>query len=91
MTPGNPYSVTKWAAHALAENVRLLVGRDGVGVTVVGPGVVDTPFRDRRGGTPDAAPSMTPEQIADAVVFAVDQPAGVDIHRITLRPTGRVG
>jgi NAD(P)-dependent dehydrogenase (short-subunit alcohol dehydrogenase family) len=43
-TPGNLYSVTKWAAHALAENTRLLVGKDGVGVTVVAPGVVDTPF-----------------------------------------------
>ncbi|MDR3080071.1 MAG: SDR family oxidoreductase [Streptomyces sp.] len=90
-TPGNLYSVTKWAAHALAENTRLLVGKDGVGVTVVAPGVVDTPFWDERGGTPEAAPSMTPEQIADTIVFAVDQPAGVDINHITLRPTGQTG
>ncbi|MER5597328.1 SDR family oxidoreductase [Streptomyces sp. NPDC002265] len=90
-TPGNLYSVTKWAAHALAENTRLLVGKDGVGVTVVAPGVVDTPFWDKRGGTPEAAPSMTPEQIADIIVFTVNQPAGVDINHITLRPTGQTG
>ncbi|MCP9946818.1 SDR family oxidoreductase [Streptomyces somaliensis] len=90
-TPGNLYSVTKWAAHALAENTRLLVGKDGIGVTVVAPGVVDTPFWDKRGGVPDAAPAMTAEQIADIVVFAVDQPAGVDINHITLRPTGQLG
>ncbi|MFG2946171.1 SDR family oxidoreductase [Streptomyces adustus] len=90
-TPGNLYSVTKWAAHALAENTRLLVGKDGVGVTVVAPGVVDTPFWDERGGTPEAAPSMTPEQIADIIVFAVNQPAGVDINHVTLRPTGQNG
>lgn len=90
-TPGNLYSVTKWAAHALAENVRLLVGKDGVGVTVVAPGVVDTPFWEKRGGTPEAAPAMTPEQIADIVVFAVNQPAGVDINQISLRPTGQTG
>ncbi|MEU6510151.1 SDR family oxidoreductase [Streptomyces sp. NPDC046942] len=90
-TPGNLYSVTKWAAHALAENTRLLVGKDGVGVTVIAPGVVDTPFWDERGGTPEAAPVMTAEQVADTIVFAVDQPAGVDINHITMRPTGQVG
>ncbi|MFE7527511.1 SDR family oxidoreductase [Kitasatospora sp. NPDC057542] len=90
-TPGNLYSVTKWAAHALAENTRLLVGKDGVGVTVVAPGVVDTPFWDERGGTPEAAPTMTAEQIADTIVFAVNQPAGVDINHITMRPTGQLG
>ena len=90
-TPGNLYSVTKWAAHALAENTRLLVGKDGVGVTVVAPGVVDTPFWDGRGGTPGEASAMTAEQIADTILFAVNQPAGVDIHHITLRPTGQLG
>lgn len=90
-TPGNLYSVTKWAAHALAENTRLLVGKDGVGVTVVAPGVVDTPFWAERGGTPEAAPTMTAEQIADTIVFALNQPAGVDINHITVRPTGQPG
>lgn len=90
-TPGNLYSVTKWAAHALAENTRLLVGKDGVGVTVVAPGVVDTPFWDERGGTPEATPTMTAEQIADTIAFAVNQPAGVDINHITMRPTGQLG
>lgn len=90
-TPGNLYSVTKWAAHALAENTRLLVGQDGVGVTVVAPGIVDTPFWHGRGGTPAAAATMTAEQIADTVVFAINQPAGVDINHITVRPTGQVG
>jgi NADP-dependent 3-hydroxy acid dehydrogenase YdfG len=90
-TPGNLYSVTKWAAHALAENTRLLVGQDGVGVTVVAPGIVDTPFWHARGGTPEAAATMTAEQIADTIVFAINQPAGVDINHITMRPTGQVG
>jgi NADP-dependent 3-hydroxy acid dehydrogenase YdfG len=90
-TPGNLYSVTKWAAHALAENTRLLVAKDGVGVTVIAPGVVDTPFWDERGGTPEATSAMTAEQIADTIVFAVNQPAGVDINHITMRPTGQLG
>ncbi|MCU7820322.1 SDR family oxidoreductase [Kitasatospora sp. DSM 101779] len=88
-TPGNLYSVTKWAVHALAENTRLLVGRDGVGVTVVAPGVVDTPFWDERGGSPGTA--LTAEQIANTIVFALNQPVGVDINHITVRPTGQLG
>ncbi|KJY41473.1 short-chain dehydrogenase [Streptomyces sp. NRRL B-1568] len=88
-TPGNLYSVTKWAVHALAENTRLLVGKDRVGVTVVAPGVVDTAFWAERGGTPEEA--MTPEQIAATIAFALNQPAGVDINQITMRPTGQLG
>ena len=90
-TPGNLYSVTKWAAHALAENVRLLATKDGVGVTVVAPGVVDTPFWDERGGSPEAAPTLTAEQVAGTILFAVNQPAGVDVSSLVVRPAGQVG
>jgi NADP-dependent 3-hydroxy acid dehydrogenase YdfG len=90
-TPGNMYSVTKWAVHALAENVRLLVAKDHVGVTLVAPGVVDSPFWDERGGTPQASPALTVEQIANAILFAVNQPEGVDISQLVVRPTGQLG
>jgi len=90
-TPGNMYSVTKWAVHALVENVRLLVAKDRVGVTLVAPGVVDTPFWDERGGSPQAAPTLTAEQIAAAILFAVNQPEGVDVNQLVVRPTGQLG
>jgi len=90
-TPGNLYSVTKWAAHALVENVRLLVAKDRVGVTLVAPGVVDTPFWDDRGGSPESAPVLTAEQIATAILFAVNQPEGVDVSQLVVRPTGQLG
>lgn len=90
-TPGNLYSVTKWAVHALVENVRLLVAKDRVGVTLVAPGVVDTAFWDERGGTPQAAPALTAEQIANAILFAVNQPEGVDVSQLVVRPTGQLG
>ncbi|OIJ68440.1 hypothetical protein [Streptomyces mangrovisoli] len=60
-------------------------------MTVIAPGVMDTPFWDERGGTPEAAPAMTAEKIADTIVYAVNQPAGVDINQITMRPTGQLG
>jgi NADP-dependent 3-hydroxy acid dehydrogenase YdfG len=90
-TPGNLYSVTKWAVHALVENVRLLVAKDRIGVTLVAPGVVDTPFWDERGGSPQAAPALTAEQIANAILFAVNQPEGVDVSQLVVRPTGQLG
>ncbi|MBY8886959.1 SDR family oxidoreductase [Streptomyces sp. PTM05] len=89
-TPGNLYSVTKWAAHALAENVRLLATKDGVRVTVVAPGVVDTPFWDERGGSPESAPVLTAEQVAETILFAVNQPEGVAVNHLVVRPTGQV-
>ncbi|MER7109418.1 SDR family oxidoreductase [Streptomyces sp. NPDC000229] len=89
-TAGNLYSVTKWAAHALAENTRLLVTKDGVGVTLVAPGMVDTPFWDNRGGLPEEAPTMTAEQISDAILFAINQPKGLDINHVTMRPVGQI-
>ena len=90
-TPGNLYSVTKWAAHALVENVRLLVAKDGVGVTLIAPGVVETPFWDERGGTPQGAPALTAEQVAATIVYAIGQPAGVDVSQVVVRPTGQLG
>lgn len=90
-TPGNLYSVTKWAAHALAENVRLLVAKDGVGVTLVAPGVVNTRFWEERGGRPEAVPALSPEQVANTIAFAISQPEGVDVNHLVVRPAGQIG
>ncbi|MFE3688195.1 SDR family oxidoreductase [Streptomyces sp. NPDC059095] len=87
-SPGNLYSVTKWAVHALAENTRMMVTGDQVGVTLIAPGMVDTPFWDNRGGKPQH-PTMTADQIADSILFALNQPAGMDINHIQMRPLGQ--
>lgn len=88
-TPGNMYSVTKWAVSALAENARVLVTGSGVGVTMVAPGRVETPFWDsREGGVPDG-PMMTADAVAAAIEYALSQPAGVEINSVVVRPTGQ--
>lgn len=86
-TRGNLYGATKWAVTGLAENTRLLVTGDGVGVTLVAPGRVDTPFWDIHGGPP-AGENLTAGQVADAIVWALSQPTGVDVNTVTLRPAG---
>ena len=89
-TPGNVYSVTKWAVHALAENARMLVTGQGVGVTLVAPGRVDTPFWDEKGGVAAVGgPTMGPDDIARAIAWSLAQPAGVDVNTLVVRPVGQ--
>ena len=83
--PGSLYSATKCAVIGLAENIRLHATTLGVGVTVVNPGMIDTPFWAN--GAPPLA--IGPEAVAEAIRFALDQPAGVDLNTITLRPIGQ--
>jgi len=84
--PGSLYSATKWAVSALGESARQELNGSGVRVTVVEPGMVDTPFFDNR---PTAA--LMPEDVARAVMFAVSQPSHVDVNEILVRPTAQEG
>jgi NADP-dependent 3-hydroxy acid dehydrogenase YdfG len=87
-TPGNLYGATKWAVTGLAENTRRMVTADGVGVTLIAPGGAHTNFWQPAGGVPDH-PMSTADQLAETIAWAVDQPAGVDVNTVTLRPTGQ--
>jgi NADP-dependent 3-hydroxy acid dehydrogenase YdfG len=87
-TPGNFYGATKWAITGLAENTRRMVTADGVGVTLIAPGGVHTDFWRPAGGVPDRR-MLTAEQLADAIAWAIGQPAGVDVNTVTLRPVGQ--
>ncbi|MEV4473156.1 SDR family oxidoreductase [Nonomuraea sp. NPDC049504] len=85
-SPGNLYSATKWATTGLAENLRLLATSRGVGVTLVNPGMINTPFW----GGADVPPfALPPQPIAEAICFALDQPPGVDLNTLTIRPLGQ--
>ncbi|MFR0356110.1 SDR family oxidoreductase [Streptomyces sediminimaris] len=85
-TPGNIYGATKWAVTGLAENTRRQVTDFGIGVTLIAPGRVETPFWD---GTLPPGHLLTADQIADSVVWALRQPAGVDVNTVVVRPIGQ--
>ncbi|MBW4935890.1 SDR family oxidoreductase [Marinobacter sp. F4206] len=80
--PGSMYSATKWAVSAIGYGVREELRGSGIRVTLIEPGMVDTPFFDER---PEHA--LKPEDIANAVMYAVSQPAHVDVNEILVRPT----
>ncbi len=88
-TPGNVYGATKWAVTGLAENTRLLVTSDGIGVTLVSPGAVGTHFFDPAGGLQERPGGyLAPDQLAASIVWAMTQPSGVDVNTVTIRPVG---
>ena len=82
---GSLYSATKHAVHALGESARQELSGTGVRVTVIAPGVVDTPFFEI---VPLDAP-LEPEDVARAVMYALSQPAHVDVNEILVRPTAQ--
>jgi NADP-dependent 3-hydroxy acid dehydrogenase YdfG len=84
--PGSLYSATKWAVTGMGESARQELNGTGVRVTLIEPGMVDTPFFDN-----PVSNALTPEDIARAVMFAVSQPAHVDVNEILVRPTAQEG
>jgi NADP-dependent 3-hydroxy acid dehydrogenase YdfG len=88
--PGSLYSATKHAATAIGESLRaeLRQMRDNhtIRVTVIEPGMVDTPFFDNRPG-PERA--LHDDDIARAVVYALTQPEHVDVNEILIRPSSQ--
>jgi NADP-dependent 3-hydroxy acid dehydrogenase YdfG len=83
--PGSLYSATKWAVTAMGEAARQELNDTGVRVTLIEPGMVDTPFFSRGA----SAGALRAEDVARAVMFALDQPPHVDVNEILIRPTAQ--
>lgn len=80
--PGSMYSATKWAVSAIGYGVREELRGTGIRVTLIEPGLVDTPFFDQK-----PAHALTPKDVATAVLYAMSQPSHVDVNEILVRPT----
>ena len=92
---GGVYNATKFGVGALSESLRQEVTKRHVRVGLVEPGAVSTELishnraeiqqslRDRIG----SIERMQPEDIAEAIVFAVTRPRHVAINEILIRPT----
>ncbi len=82
--PGSLYSATKWAVTAMGEAARQELDGSGVRVTLIEPGTVATPFFDD-----PVTDALEPDDVARAVLWALGQPAHVDVNEILVRPTAQ--
>jgi NADP-dependent 3-hydroxy acid dehydrogenase YdfG len=81
---GSLYSCTKHAVTAMGESLRQEVADTAIKVTLIEPGMVDTPFFDNK---PSGA--LEADDIARAVMFALSQPPHVDVNEILVRPVNQ--
>jgi NADP-dependent 3-hydroxy acid dehydrogenase YdfG len=90
------YSATKWGMGGWSEGLRQELQPD-VRVMVIEPGAVATELTDHitHGDTKQMAEEMyekesiTPEEIAEVIAFALARPRGVSLNEILIRPTGQ--
>jgi NADP-dependent 3-hydroxy acid dehydrogenase YdfG len=82
---GSLYSATKWAVTGMGESARQDFNDTGVRVTLIEPGMVDTPFFD----SPPEIDALNADDIARAVMWAVSQPPHMDVNEILIRPTAQ--
>ncbi|EOS9875905.1 SDR family oxidoreductase [Vibrio parahaemolyticus] len=91
------YCGTKFAVHAISENVREEVAASNVRVTTIAPGAVETELlshttsQDIKYGYDawkvDMGGVLAADDVARAVMFAYQQPQNVCIREIALAPT----
>lgn len=88
--PGSMYSATKWAVTAIGEalrsELRTIHDNHRIRVTLIEPGLVDTPFFDQR---LESGQGLHEDDIAAAAIYALSQPERVDVNEILIRPSSQ--
>ena len=90
---GTVYAATKHAVNAVAEGLRMDVHEKGIRVINVEPGLVRTEFPESSYPSAEEYYSekeyspLEAEDVAAAVVYALDQPPRVSVNEILVRPT----
>jgi len=90
------YSGTKFAVRAISEGLRQEAG-DKLRVTIISPGFVRTDFVEAvtnpelRAQLAESREkfAISPDAIARAIAFALEQPADIDVNEIVVRPTAQ--
>ena len=90
------YAGTKFAVRAISEGLRQEAG-EKLRVTIVSPGFTRTNFAESVTNPAVRAQlsasseqiGMTPDAVARAIAFAIEQPADVDVSEIIVRPTAQ--
>jgi NADP-dependent 3-hydroxy acid dehydrogenase YdfG len=90
------YNATKWAVNAFSEALRKEVYTNHIRITVVEPGLVatelphhitDSAAKQRAADFYGSLKNLESEDIAAAILYAVTQPAHVNVNELLIRPT----
>jgi hypothetical protein len=95
---GAGYTAAKHAANSLARTIRWELSAEGIRVTEIAPGMVETEFSlvrfggdaERAAKVYDGLTPLTGEDVAEAVLFAATRPANVDIEYVAIKPVAQV-
>ena len=84
------YSVSKFGLMALTQAVAGEERANGIRVTAICPGSVNTPLwdTDTVQADFDRSAMLTPEMVAEGILYAVLAPAGAVVEEITIMPSG---
>lgn len=92
------YCATKFAVHALSETIREEVSQFNVRVITIAPGAVETELithttqeKHQQAWRQGLGGILKPENIANAILFAYEQPQEVCLREIVITPTGQQG
>lgn len=94
---GNVYCASKHAVDAITKGLRMDLVETAIRVTTIDPGLVETEFSIVRFHGDEARAKtvynglvpLTPDDVADAVVYAATRPPSVCINQIVLTPTAQ--
>ncbi|HDJ7454917.1 TPA: SDR family oxidoreductase [Staphylococcus aureus] len=78
------YSATKAAVHTITQGLEKELAKTGVKLTSISPGMVDTAITAAY--NPTDRKKLEPQDIAEAVLYALTQPKHVNVNEITVRP-----
>ncbi|HHE6292297.1 TPA: SDR family oxidoreductase [Staphylococcus aureus] len=78
------YSATKAAVHTITQGLEKELAKTGVKVTSISPVMVDTAITAAY--NPTDRKKLEPQDIAEAVLYALTQPKHVNVNEITVRP-----
>jgi NADP-dependent 3-hydroxy acid dehydrogenase YdfG len=81
---GAIYSATKWGLLGFSRSLMLEVREYNIRVVTICPGSVNTTFSDH---SKDGEKIIQPQDVADAVLFALTMPARSNVSEIDIRPT----
>jgi short-subunit dehydrogenase len=84
------YSVSKFGLMALTKAIAQEERANGIRVSAICPGSVNTPIwdTDTVHADFDRAAMLTPEMVAEGILYAVLAPAGAVVEELTIMPSG---